>query len=147
MNNDNTLRISCCNVTFNAPSLYKIWKDTGFLWPVIILTCNYLLGNYLLGVIILWTQNRSTHRRCSVRKSVLRNFAKFTGKHLCQILFLNKVATGKHLCQSPLFNTVPWAYNFIKTETLTQLFSFEFYKISKSTFFTEPSGWLLLSKT
>ena len=28
--------------------------------------------------------HRSSHRRCSVRKDVLRNFAKFTGKHLCQ---------------------------------------------------------------
>ena len=27
---------------------------------------------------------KSSHRRCSVRKDVLRNFAKFTGKHLCQ---------------------------------------------------------------
>ena len=27
-----------------------------------------------------------------MRKSVLRNFAKFTGKHQCQSLFLNKVA-------------------------------------------------------
>ena len=26
------------------------------------------------------------------RKYVLRNFAKFTGKHLCQSLFFNKVA-------------------------------------------------------
>ena len=34
---------------------------------------------------------RSSNRRCSVRKDVLRNFAKFTGKHLCQSLFLNKV--------------------------------------------------------
>ena len=25
--------------------------------------------------------NRSSHRRCSLRKGVLRNFAKFTGKH------------------------------------------------------------------
>ena len=33
---------------------------------------------------------RSSHRRCSVRKGVLRNFAKFTGKHLCQSLFFNK---------------------------------------------------------
>ena len=30
--------------------------------------------------------------RCSVEKGVLRNFAKFTGKHLRQSLFLNKVA-------------------------------------------------------
>ena len=30
--------------------------------------------------------------RCYVRKGVLRNFAKFTGKHLSQSLFFNKVA-------------------------------------------------------
>ena len=29
------------------------------------------------------------------RKGVLRNFAKFTGKHLCQSLFFNKVAGGQ----------------------------------------------------
>ena len=31
--------------------------------------------------------DRSSHWRCSVRKGVLRNFAKFTGKNLCQSLF------------------------------------------------------------
>ena len=31
-------------------------------------------------------------RRCSVKKGVLSNFAKFTGKHLCQSLYFNKVA-------------------------------------------------------
>ena len=35
---------------------------------------------------------KSNHRRFSVRRSVLINFAKFTGKHLCQSLFFNKVA-------------------------------------------------------
>ena len=35
---------------------------------------------------------RSSRQRCSVRKGVLRNFTKFTGKHLCQSLFFNKVA-------------------------------------------------------
>ena len=35
---------------------------------------------------------RSSHRRSSVRKDVLRNFAKFTGKPMCQSLFFNKVA-------------------------------------------------------
>ena len=33
---------------------------------------------------------RSSHPRCSVRKGVLRNFAKFTGKHLRQSIFLIK---------------------------------------------------------
>ena len=35
---------------------------------------------------------RSIHQRCSIKKGVLRNFAKFKGKHLCQRLFFNKVA-------------------------------------------------------
>ena len=35
---------------------------------------------------------RSSQRRCSVRKGVLRNFAKSIGKQLCQSLYFNKVA-------------------------------------------------------
>ena len=35
---------------------------------------------------------RSSHRICYVRKGVLRNFAKLTGKHLYQSLFFNKIA-------------------------------------------------------
>ena len=35
---------------------------------------------------------RNSHRRCSVTKGVLRNFAKFSGKHLCHSLFFDKVA-------------------------------------------------------
>ena len=36
--------------------------------------------------------SRSSQQRCSVKKGVLRNFAKFTVKRLCQSLFFNKVA-------------------------------------------------------
>ena len=42
---------------------------------------------------------RSSHRRCSVKKGVLRKFAKFTGKHLCQSLFFNKVAAPRPATQ------------------------------------------------
>ena len=68
---------------------------------------------------------RSSRRRCSVRKGVLRNFAKFRGKHLCQSLFFNNKVAGTQ------------AGNFIKKETLEQVFSHEFCKISMNTFFTE----------
>ena len=57
---------------------------------------------------------RISHLRCSVRKGVLKNFARFTGKYLSQ-----------GLC------------NFIKIEALAQVFSCEFCKISKNTFFIE----------
>ena len=36
---------------------------------------------------------RSSHRRCSLRKTVLRNFTNFTEKHLCQISFFLRPAT------------------------------------------------------
>ena len=38
------------------------------------------------------THNRSSRPEVFCKKGVLRNFAKFTGKHLCQRLFFNKVA-------------------------------------------------------
>ena len=50
-------------------------------------------------------------RRCFVRKGVLRNFAKFTGKHLCQSLFFNKVA-GRWL----LLNLISNKLNSVDTE-------------------------------
>ena len=36
--------------------------------------------------------SKSSHQRCSVIKGVVRNFAKFIGKHQCRSLFFNKVA-------------------------------------------------------
>ena len=36
--------------------------------------------------------DRNSNWKCSVRKDVLGNFAKFAGQHLCQSLFFNKVA-------------------------------------------------------
>ena len=43
-------------------------------------------GSYIISVA------RSSHRSCSIKKGILKNFSKFTGKHLCQSLFFNKVA-------------------------------------------------------
>ena len=34
---------------------------------------------------------RSSHRRCSVKKAVLKNFTIFTGKHQCWSPFLKKL--------------------------------------------------------
>ena len=64
------------------------------------------------NVFKICTLNRSGHRRFSLKKGV-GNFAKFTGKYLCQSLFLNKVADLR-----------PPA--LLKNETLAQVFSCEF---------------------
>ena len=81
---------------------------------------NYVSSNKNINEYI----SRSSHQRCSIKKGVLRNFAKFTGKHLCQSLFFNKVAGLRPA-------------TLLKKETLAQVFSCEFYEISKNTIFTE----------
>ena len=58
---------------------------------------------------------RSSHRRCSVRKGILKNLAKFTGKHLCQTLI----------------KFLALACNFIEKEALTEMFSCEFCETDK----------------
>ena len=73
---------------------------------------------------------RSSHRRCSVRKDVLRNLEKSTGKHLCQSLFFNNVAGLRPAT--------------LLKKRLTQVFSCEFCEISENTFFKNTFGWLLL---
>ena len=60
---------------------------------------------------------RSSRQEVFCKKGVLRNVTKFTGKHLCQSLFFNKVAGLR-----------------LKKETLAQVFSSEFCDISKNTF-------------
>ena len=42
---------------------------------------------------MIFVQNliRNSHRRCSIKETVLKNFAIFTGKQLCWSLFFDKV--------------------------------------------------------
>ena len=59
---------------------------------------DFTLNRFISSLAHIQKQNldirlvRNSHRLCSVRKSVLRNLAKFTGEHLSQNLFFNKVA-------------------------------------------------------
>ena len=74
---------------------------------------------------------RSSHRRCSVRKGVLGNFAKFIGKHLCQCLFFNIVAGLRHA-------------TLLKKRLWQRCFPVNFPKFLRTTFLQNPSGRLLL---
>ena len=66
--------------------------------------------------------DRSSHRMCSVRKGVLRNFAK---------------VTGKYLCQSPFFN-------FIKKRLWHRCLPVNFAKYSRTSFLQNTSRRLPL---
>ena len=64
-------------------------------WSAILFSLEIFLQNISLQLFFQNTVGglpfRSSDRRCSVRKGVLRNFAKFTGKHLCQSLCFKKL--------------------------------------------------------
>ena len=74
---------------------------------------------------------RSSHRRCSVRKSVLRNFTKFTGKYKCQSLFFNKVAGLRPA-------------TLLKKRLWYRCFPVIFMKFLRTRFLQNTSGRLLL---
>ena len=86
---------------------------------------------YCYSEIYLTAMFRSTHRRCSVRKGVLRNFAKFTGKHLCQRLFFNKVAGLRPA-------------TLLKKSLWHMCFPVNFAKFLRTPFLQNTSGRLLL---
>ena len=78
-----------------------------------------------------FTGFRSSHRRCSVKKCVLRNFAKFTGKHLCQRLFFNKVAGLRPT-------------TLLKKRLWHRCFTENFAKFLRTPFLQNTSEWQLL---
>ena len=66
------------------------WHAVAYFGPCQLPTMELFCKNHLQQKPL----TKSSQQRCSVKKGVLRNFAKFTGKHLCQNLFFNKVAGG-----------------------------------------------------
>ena len=65
-------------------------------------------------------------QRCSVKKFVLRNFAEFIGKHLCQSLFFNKVAG--------------WPATLLKKRPWHRCFPVNFAKLLRTPFLQNASG-------
>ena len=68
---------------------------------------------------------------CSMKKGVLRNFTKWTGKHLCQSLFFNKVAGLR-------------SATLLKKRLWLRCFHVNFAKFLRTPFFQNTSGRLRL---
>ena len=73
---------------------------------------------------------KSSQQRCSVKKGFLRNFAEFTGKHLCQSLFFTQVAAQPA--------------TLLKKRLWHRCFPENFAKFLRTPFFKEHLQWLLL---
>ena len=74
---------------------------------------------------------RNSHQMYSIKKLVLKNVAKFNGKHLCQSLFLNKVAGLRPA-------------TLLKKRLWYRCFPVNFAELLSTTFMRNTSGRLLL---
>ena len=133
------------------PKLIKIWT--------IRICCRYqwcdsprLFVSFLLHFQLLYVlcflycqQNRNSPLRCSIEKGVLENFAKFTGKHLYQSLFLNEVA-GLVLANLLKKRLLGLRF-YLKHKLMHRLSPVNFAKFSRAPFSTEHIWWLLLNKS
>ena len=112
-----------CDFNFSEHLFLKHFQTTVFVsndyWKILLK--RQLQSSFFSKALVCF---RSSYQRCSMKKGVLRNFAKLAGQHLCQSLFLNKVAGLK--------------------ETLAQVFPVNFAKFLRTLFLQNTSGRLLL---
>ena len=87
-----------------SPYSVRMRENTDTFYAIIVL---FFLKH--LFVFMNYLHFRNSHRKCSVKKLFLKIFAKFTGKHLCQSLFLNKIAG---LRPATLLKKRPWHRSF-----------------------------------
>ena len=73
----------------NTSTVQRTASSIGFICKSLILCSTSSASDVYF---ISFLQFRTSHQRCSIKKVVLVNFIKFTGKHLCQSLVFNKVA-------------------------------------------------------
>ena len=108
------------HLIFNANQMtgfFMKW-NTGLKWD-----------NDIFLLKVNWIRSSCAEVFCN--KVVLRNFTKFTGKHLCQSLFFNKVAG---LGPATLLKKGLWHRYFLVN----------FVKLLRTPFYVEHLWWLLL---
>ena len=88
-----------------------------------------LKGSIGKFVVITWLL-KAVVQKCSVKKDVLRNFVKFTGKHLLQSLLFNQV-TGLR------------SATLLKKRLWRRCFPVDFTKFLRTPFLIEHLRWLL----
>ena len=91
-NKEITLWHGCSPV--NLLHIFRIpfYKNTSGGLVLYLGPCQISAMNFFLLFVVNYFCKKVPPRSSHLREGVLRNFAKFTGKHLCQSLFFNKVA-------------------------------------------------------
>ena len=113
-----------CSLKISLTNLKENTDDGVFFYK----NCRLQVGNRMISEMLTF---RGSHLRCSVKKGVLKNFAKFAGKGLCWNLFFNKAA---NLRPATLF----------KKRLQHRCFLVNFSKFSRRSFSQNTSGRLFL---
>ena len=118
--------------TYDLSNFVEMIPESFF--PALIDKCKVNLNFYTSATELkdVWVHSKSNHQRCSMKKGVLKNFVNFTGKHMCQSLFFNKVAGLR-----------PAA--LLKKRLRHRWFPVNFAEFLITTFLQNTSGRLLLS--
>ena len=74
---------------FPGPDINKKYKIKPSCYLIIKSVRFYFICSFIFNFPV--SRNRSSHQRYAVKKAVVKNFSNFTGKHLCQSLFLIKL--------------------------------------------------------
>ena len=105
---------TCGFLTFSAGIEMEPWCEMVYAWR--------------LYLTMIW----SSRPEVFCKKGALKNFAKFTGKHLCQSLFLNKVVGLRPV-------------TLLKKRLWHRSFPVSFPKFLRTPIFIEHLWWLLLN--
>ena len=128
------------NKDYKRTSLTNAYSLSCYLWTNFCAFFNYLNFNFEHVCFFAWSipdftlyskaisKVRSSDLMCSIKKGVLKNFATFTEKHLCQILFFNKVRPA----------------TLLKKRLWHRCFAVNFERFLKTPIFIEHLQWLLL---
>ena len=92
---------------------------------------SFTSANCLFNIAILvayFSIHRSSHKRCSITIGVLKKFAIFTGRHLCQSLFFNKVAGLEALSTEHLRETASDIFLYKESHGINEIVHLKFVK-------------------
>ena len=121
------------NFLYSQKWLVPIYKNPSYLFKPVWLQnfgCRKQLPLIWVGGWVVFSScqllSRRSHRRSAMEKGVLKNFAKFTEKHLCQSLYFNKVAS----LNFAKFLRTPFLTDHLRTTASVNLLFFKSRRIS-----------------